>query len=117
MSTKEYAKIISKNLRRIASDSEQTQAEIARNLHINKATLSSWMNGTRVPRIDKIDILAGYFGVSRADIMEEHRAEFPLAPQDKEILIAFRRSDELTQQMIRRLLGIREKKDYFQKAN
>ena len=112
MSTKEYAKIISKNLRRIASDANKSQAEISRDLHISKATLSSWMNGARVPRIDKIDMLAAYLNVTRTDIMEEKKVEFELSPQDKEIIIAFRRSDDLTQEMIRRLLGLREKKDY-----
>lgn len=71
MSTKEYAKIISRNLRRIASDQNRTQADIARDLHINKATVSSWMNGTRVPRMDKIDLLAHYFNVNRTAIMED----------------------------------------------
>ena len=71
MGTQEYGKIIGKNLRRIASDANRTQAEIARDLRINKATVSSWMNGTRVPRMDKVDLLAHYFNVSRQDIMEE----------------------------------------------
>lgn len=71
MGTQEYGKIIGKNLRRIASDANRTQAEIARDLRINKATVSSWMNGTRVPRMDKVDLLAHYFNVSRQDIMED----------------------------------------------
>ena len=69
MSTKEYGKIISRNLRRIAADQNRTQADIARDLKINKATVSSWMNGTRVPRMDKIDLLAHYFNVNRNNIM------------------------------------------------
>jgi transcriptional regulator with XRE-family HTH domain len=72
MGTQEYGKVVAKNLRRIASDAGKTQAEIARDLQINKATVSSWMNGTRVPRMDKIDLLAHYFNVSRADIMESN---------------------------------------------
>ena len=75
MGTQEYGKIISKNLRRIASDANKNQADIARDLRINKATVSSWMNGTRVPRMDKVDMLASYFNVTRADIMEEHTSE------------------------------------------
>lgn len=71
MSEQEYAKIISKNLRRIVYESNKTQAEVARALHINKSTLSSWMNGTRIPRMKNIDMLCHYFNVSRADIMEE----------------------------------------------
>lgn len=73
MNTQEYAKIIAKNLRRIASDSNKTQADIARDLRINKATVSSWMNGTRTPRMTKIDLLAHYFDCTRADIMEPHQ--------------------------------------------
>lgn len=72
MGTQEYGKIISRNLRRIASDANRSQADIARDLRINKATISSWMNGTRVPRMDKVDLLASYFNVTRSDIMEEH---------------------------------------------
>ena len=75
MSTQEYGKIISRNLRRIASDANKSQADIARDLRINKATVSSWMNGTRVPRMDKVDMLASYFNVTRAEIMEEHTSE------------------------------------------
>lgn len=71
MGTQEYGKIIGKNLRRIASDCGKTQAEIARDLHLNKATVSSWMNGTRVPRMDKVDLLAHYFNCKRTDIMED----------------------------------------------
>lgn len=71
MSTREFARIVSRNIRRIASDQNRTQADIARDLHLNKATVSSWMNGTRVPKMENIDMLCHYFNVSRADIMEE----------------------------------------------
>ena len=71
MSTREFARIVSRNIRRIASDQNRTQADIARDLHLNKATISSWMNGTRVPKMENIDMLCHYFNVSRADIMEE----------------------------------------------
>lgn len=71
MSTREYARIVSKNLRRIASDQNKSQAEIARDLRINKATVSSWMNGTRVPKMENIDMLCHYFNVTRFDIMNE----------------------------------------------
>jgi transcriptional regulator with XRE-family HTH domain len=71
MSDQEYARIVSKNLRRIAYEAEKTQADISKDLKISKATISSWMNGTRVPRMDKIDLLCHYFNVKRSDIMEE----------------------------------------------
>lgn len=71
MDTSKYNAIVSKNLKRIAYQHEKTQTDIARDLNISKATVSSWMNGTRLPRMDKVDLLCQYFGVTREDIMEE----------------------------------------------
>lgn len=76
MSSEEYGKIISKNLKRIAYENQRTQADIARDLKLKQATVSSWMNGTRVPRMDKIDLLCHYFNCSRSDIMEDHAEEY-----------------------------------------
>lgn len=75
MSENEYAKVISKNLRRIAFDAGKNQVDISRDLKLSKATVSSWMNGTRIPRMDKIDLLCHYFNVSRREIMEEQNSD------------------------------------------
>lgn len=80
MSEQEYAKIIAKNLRRIMYDCGKTQVDVARDLKISKATVSSWMNGTRTPKIKNIDLLCHYFNVKRSDIMEVH--EDPKNGQD-----------------------------------
>lgn len=72
MSEQDYAKLVAKNLRRIMYEHGKTQAEVAKDLNISKATLSSWMNGTRIPRISKVDLLCHYFNVKRSDIMEDH---------------------------------------------
>ena len=68
----EYAKLIARNLKRIAYENGKNQADIAKDLNISKATVSSWMTGTRIPRMDKIDMLCHYFNCKRSDIMEEH---------------------------------------------
>ena len=68
----EYKKVVARNLRNIMWQRQKTQAEVARDLRINKATLSAWMNGTRTPKMSKIDMLCRYFGVQRSDIMEPH---------------------------------------------
>ena len=75
MNNQEYAKIIAQNLRRIFYYNGKTQADVSRALGISKATLSSWMNGTRIPRIDKVDLLCHYFNVPRSAIMEPHEEE------------------------------------------
>ena len=71
MTEKAYAKLVARNLRNIAVQNDKTQADIARDLNLSKATVSSWMNGTRIPRMDKIDLLCHYFNCKRSDIMED----------------------------------------------
>lgn len=84
---KEYARIIGKNLRRIAYEHDKTQVQIAKDLKQPTATVSSWMNGTRIPRIGKIDLLCDYFGVSRSDIMEPYKINKP--SEDDKLLQSF----------------------------
>lgn len=72
MDNTEYAKIISKNLKRIMIDCDKTQADLSRDLNIPKTTLSGWMNGTRCPKMKSIDMLCNYFRVTRAELTEEH---------------------------------------------
>lgn len=69
---KEYAKVIARNLRNIMYERHLTQADLARALNINKATISSWMNATRTPKMSNIDILCDYFDVNRSALMEPH---------------------------------------------
>lgn len=74
MTEKEYAKLIAKNLKRLAYEHQKSQADISRALDINKQTISSWFRGERTPKMKNIDMLCDYFGVQRSDIMEEQNS-------------------------------------------
>lgn len=82
MSEREYAKIIAKNLRNIMFDADKTQADMSKDLKISKATISSWMNGTRIPRMDKIDLLCHYFNVTREMLMEPDHGRVDHLPDE-----------------------------------
>lgn len=73
--------------------------------------MSSWMNGTRVPRMDKIDLLCHYFNCKRSDIMEEHpdSAAEPglhLSVKERELIIAFRKAPREVQDAALRMFGV-----------
>lgn len=73
MSEQEFARILSRNLRLLMYQKGITQAQMSRELGIGKTTLSSWMNGQRMPRMDKIDMLCRYLNCMRSDLMDEKR--------------------------------------------
>ena len=79
--------IIAQNIRRLVFEKGKTQADVAQDLGLSKATLSTWMNGTRTPRMPKIDMLCNYFGVTSREIMEDHnsRPEGQDRPQGRKI--------------------------------
>lgn len=62
---------IAKNLRRIMFDKGINQAELAKKMNVNQATLSCWMNGVRIPRMPNLDMLAECLGVTKADLVGE----------------------------------------------
>lgn len=66
-----YKLIFSKNLKRLMNLNNKTQIDLINDLGFNKSAVSTWCNGTRLPRMDKVDILAKYFGVNRSDLIEE----------------------------------------------
>ena len=49
----------------------KTQIDIINDLGVNKSAISTWCNGTRLPRMDKVQILADYFGINKSDLIEE----------------------------------------------
>lgn len=63
--------ILSNNLNELINKKRKTQADVIRDLGIPEATIRSWFNGEKYPRIDKIQILADYFNVPRSRITEE----------------------------------------------
>ena len=49
----------------------KTQTDLISDLGFNKSAVSTWCNGTRLPRMDKIEKLAHYFKINRSDLIEE----------------------------------------------
>lgn len=71
MSEETYKKIFSKNLNRYMALNGKTQTDLINDLGFNKSAVSTWCNGTRLPRMDKVDTLARYFKINRSDLIEE----------------------------------------------
>mgnify|MGYP000250745067 len=53
-------------------------------------TFSDWVNAKTYPRIDKIELMANYFGVTKADLVEDHSSRSHLTQcqtKDEETLV------------------------------
>ena len=70
ISEKEYSIITSRNLRRLIYEKQVEQKDVAKALGVSQSIVSSWVNGTRTPKMKNIDALCRYFNCKRSDIME-----------------------------------------------
>lgn len=74
MSDEREKKIFSDNLNYYMKKNDKTQTDIIIDLNINKSTISTWCNGTKMPRMGTIQRLADYFGIKKSDLVEERNA-------------------------------------------
>ena len=63
--------IMAKNIRRLMDIKGKDRNDICQDLGFKYTTFTDWINAKTYPRIDKIEMLANYFGVSKADLVEE----------------------------------------------
>lgn len=67
--------IFAKNLRRYLEKTGKTQKQLAAIVDVAQSTFNDWATGKKYPRIDKIEILANYFGIQKSDLIEDKSEE------------------------------------------
>lgn len=110
--------IFAKNLSYYLERSGRDQKEVAEVLGVAPSTFNEWMKAKKYPRIDKIEMLANYFGILKSDLIEKVSEDgySPSEPQltegEKVLLDLFNRvpkdQQQLVLQMIRAALGSQE---------
>ena len=63
--------IMAKNIKRLMDLRGKDRNDVCKDLGFKYTTFTDWINAKTYPRIDKIEMMANYFGVSKADLVEE----------------------------------------------
>lgn len=64
--------IMAKNIQYYLDKKGIDRNDMCRDLNFKYTTVSNWLQGVKYPRIDKIELMARYFGISKADLVEDH---------------------------------------------
>lgn len=108
--------IFSKNLRRLMEQKGVSRQDLSKILGVSYFTISDWVNGKKYPRMDKVEMLADYFGVLKSDLIEEKGIdkdspdEQVLTEGEKLLLELFRQIPEDAQKMYLEVLRASLKK-------
>ena len=63
--------VMAQNIKYYMNLHQKERNDVCKDLGIKYTTLTDWINGKTYPRIDKIEAMAQYFGISKADLVEE----------------------------------------------
>jgi hypothetical protein len=67
----DFKKIFAKNLQNQLYRHNKLQTDLVNDLGLNKSTVSTWINGTKMPRMNTVEQLAAYFGIEKSDLIED----------------------------------------------
>ena len=63
--------VMAKNIKYYLKENDITQTEMCNTLGFKMSTVSDWMHARTYPRIDKIEMMANYFGIEKSDLVEQ----------------------------------------------
>lgn len=87
--------IFARNLAFYIERSGKTQKDLSLEWGIATSTINNWVMGKKYPRMDKVEMMANYFGILKSDLIEDKTktpAEDDGLTKDQQALIDFARS-------------------------
>ena len=67
--------IFASNLKKYMNLNGKSRRDVCEALGFSYYTFSDWVNGKKYPRMDKVEMLANYFGILKSDLIEEKTIE------------------------------------------
>ena len=74
--------IFARNLQHQMDINGKSRRDVCDALGFSYYTFTDWVNGKKYPRMDKVEMLANYFGVLKSDLIEDKK-EKPTAQGDE----------------------------------
>lgn len=65
--------VFAANLKKYMKIHEKSRQDVCKDLGFSYYTFSDWVNGKKYPRMDKVEMLANYFGILKSDLIEDKK--------------------------------------------
>lgn len=100
--------IFAKNLKMYMAQAEKNQKEMADIVGVSAPTFHAWLNAKKMPRMDKVQKLADYFGIKKSDLIE--RKELEAAIEDRAAFDVMIAKNEDLREMLKMFMALPEDK-------
>lgn len=91
-----------------------TQQQLAAAVNVKATTVSTWERGASLPDAETLFMICRLLGISLSDMYGSDvggGSSFPLTDTEKEIILAYRKSDDIGKAVVLRSLGIDDIKE------
>lgn len=98
-------KIFSRNLKRYLAQSGKKQKEVADAIGVSVGSMCDWTKGRSYPRMDKVQLLAEYFGIKKADLVEDvNITKETVSNKEQEVIDLFHKVPEEKREFVLSLI-------------
>lgn len=107
----ENKETFSYNLNFYMNQNGKSRKDVADAIGVSYFTFTDWARGKTYPRMDKVEMLANYFGIQKSDLIENKSQKnsppvIELTEGEKAIIELFRKVPESNQQMVLDMIRI-----------
>lgn len=67
--------IFAENLNYYMKQNKKSRRDVAEAIGVSYYTFTDWVKGKKYPRMDKVELLANYFGILKSDLIEKKTEE------------------------------------------
>ena len=107
MSSLGNKQIMADNILYYMNLNNKTRNDLCHDLGFKYTTLTGWLTAEKYPRIDKIEMMANYFGITKADLVEER---IPFAQSRKNLagerIKLARQNKQMTLEDVAKMVGV-----------
>jgi transcriptional regulator with XRE-family HTH domain len=99
----ENREVMARNIKNNMEKMGVNATEICRALGIKQNTFSDWLHAKTYPRIDKIEMMARYFGISKADLVEDQSSikEIVLSSEERTVIEIMRKDKDFKNHLVK----------------
>ena len=102
--------IFAENLNYYMDLHQKSRREVSEALDVSYYTFTDWVKGKKYPRMDKVEMLANYFGILKSDLIEEKKPsslkEIKLSEGEQALIDLFRKVPEDKQQLVLQMIRV-----------
>lgn len=105
--------VMASNIKRLMKEKGINAKELSRAINVPYTTVLSWTKAEYYPRIDKIEMMADYFGVLKSDLIEDKpkTPETELSAKKREFIAKVEKMTEAQLERLEQILDLVENKE------